>query len=381
MTTGSPLSPPFKMLFRMRPPVLALALPLALALACAGCTPAAHTPLHLSPAVSAPDKPWWQNAGDPLLAQFIEQGLAHDPALSCQAAAIAARDDRAAARRIRARLTRLVAPRDAAAARLADTYTLAQSRSHLAATIALAYIEARRWQARIALRAQALAPLRDNAEIAHFRREAGLVSALDGDMADVMTGLDGASVEAARAHLSDAIADLARLTGALPEDLRVLLGPDGHVPSFAADPDQDIAQRADLLALNTRLTADLARRKASQADIDTAQDRWHTAETQARAELQAARDALTSATARLAPLDHTEALATRALGDARLAYRGGTESFATLYVTEGVALATHERRIDTNAALATAAIALWSAQGLGWQNSDLKLAGAACVQP
>lgn len=393
MTTGSPLSPRFKVLFRMR-----LA-PLALVAACAGCSSVGghHAPaLHIGPAPTAAiDQPWWKDAGDPLLAQLIEQGLAHDAALSCQAHALARRNSAATARSVKARLTRMVAPRDGAAMRLADTYDLAQIRSRRAANIALAYIEVRRWQERITLRAQALGPLRDNAEIARFRREAGLVAALDGDMADVMTGLETTNVDAARAHLAEAIAHLSTLTGALPDDLRVLLGPDGTPPMFTAAPgEEDLSHRADLLALEIRLTADLARHKITQDAIDAqlktpdtaspAITRWIKAQAQASAEWHEAADALTTATTRLAPLDHTQALATRAAGDARLAYRNGAGSFATLYVAEASALATSERRVDTQAALAGAAVALWSAQGRGWQPSDLKPAvttGDFCGQP
>jgi hypothetical protein len=99
-----------------------------------------------------------ERCGRSALAQLIEQGLAHDAALACQAHALARRNTIATAHSVKARLNRMVAPRDGAAMRLADTYDLAQIRSRRAANIALAYIEARRWQERIALRAQALAP-------------------------------------------------------------------------------------------------------------------------------------------------------------------------------------------------------------------------------
>jgi outer membrane protein TolC len=333
------------------------------------------------------------------MAQLIEQGLAHDAALACQATALAQRNGKARARTVKARLARLVTPRDDAATRLSDAYALAQARSHLAANIALAYVEARRWQQRITLRAEALGPLRDNAEIARFRREAGLVAVLDGDMADVMTGLETANVDAARGHLGEAITRLSQLTGAMPDDLRVLLGPDGALPTLVATAgDQDLSHRADLLSLETRLTADLAHHKVSQGTIDAALKnpadaspasdaiaRWIKAQTRASAEWHEAADALTTANTRIAPLDHTQALATRAAGDARLAYRSGTDSFATLYVAEAAALATSERRVDTQAAIAGAAIALWSAQGRGWQASDLTpsapSSGGACGQP
>jgi hypothetical protein len=88
-------------------------------------------------------------------------------------------------------------------------------------------------------------------------------------MADVMTGLETTNVDAARGALAEAIARLSTLTGALPEDLRVLLGPDGTPPMFTATPgEEDVSHRADLLALEIRLTADLARHRITQDAID-----------------------------------------------------------------------------------------------------------------
>ena len=395
MTTGTPLPPPFRLSVRMRPAALALAL------ACGACAPGSgHHPaaLHLA-AAAVPGTPWWETAGDPLLAQLVTQGLRQDGALLCRSDALARREGQAHARKLTIRLSRLIAPQDNALARQADAYALAAARGHAATRIALAYVEVRRWQARIALRNHALDPLRDNAEIARFRREAGLVSALDGDMADVMTGLDRASMEAARAHLSDAIAELSRLTGALPDDLRQQLGPDGAVPMFMPTAGAwDLSHRADLMALHIRLRTDLARHKVSQQQWDAqladpdriglqplraAVAQWHKAQTAAQAEIDAAVENRSAAQARIAPLAQNAALALRAVGDARLAYRAGTEHFATLYVAEGMALAAQERRIDADALLASATLAFWEAQGLGWSQSDLTPApsGTTCDQP
>jgi hypothetical protein len=86
----------------------------------------------------------------------------------------------------------------------------------------------------------------------------------------------------------------------------------------------------------------------------------------------------------LAPLAQHRRWPTRAAGDARLAYRNGAGSFATS-MSPKPRLATSERRVDTQAALAGATVALWSAQGQGWQPSDLKPAindtGDFCGQP
>ncbi|WP_169805665.1 TolC family protein [Novosphingobium rosa] len=374
-------------------------------------------------APTMPDEalPWWKGAGDPLLAQLIEQGLAHDPVLICQAFDLTQSVDKAHAPGLRNRLTHLIA-QDDDTARRAQAYAYADARNHLAERIALAYIEARRWQERLAVRVKATDPLRDNGEIAHFRKEAGLVPAMDGDMADVMTGLDTASVEAARNKLNEAIGTLARLIHALPDDLRGQLGNEGHLPALAARPANDRSHRADLRGLELRLTSNLTRHKVEQDAIDSAAKApedatgpapeapakpaagkkgdpkitadaraknavaaWRAAQIRADAEIHDASGALDTATLRLAPLAKAEATATRTVTDARLGYRSGTETFSMLYVAEAAVLAAQEGQIDARAAAAAAAVRLWSAQGLGWHDADLAPAPTegvtVCVQP
>ncbi len=404
MTTGSFLS------YRAIIPVRVQLFPLALIVACAGCAGPGgpRAALHLAPIANstvansnraapvARAQPWWRDGNDRLLARLIERGLADDAAPPCRADAIVpvsqgARSPAVRTPTIRTRLIRLLVPRKDPADRLADAYAQAQRRGALAAQIALAYVEVRRWQERMAARIKALDPARDNAEIAHFRREAGLVGALDGELADVMTGLDASAVDNARSHFGDAVAHLSHLTGATPDDLIAQLGAEGQVPELTAHPEMtDLSHRADLRALDLRLSAGLAHGHVTQAAIDaawqakpaaadatrsapaTAVARWKAAETRARADLNQAAGALAAATAQLDLLDQTETLVRRATSDARLAYRAGSERFATLYVAEGAALAAQERRIDVRAAIANAAIALFGAQGYDWQEADLE---------
>src|SRR3546814_1046234 len=59
---------------------------------------------------------------------------------------------------------------------MAHAYRHAEHRAQLAAAIAKAYIEVRRLQEVLALREALQSPYAGNAEIAAFRREAGLVS-------------------------------------------------------------------------------------------------------------------------------------------------------------------------------------------------------------
>ncbi|MFK5073762.1 hypothetical protein ACI4BE_29995, partial [Klebsiella pneumoniae] len=78
---------------------------------------------------------------------------------------------------------------------------------------ALAYAQARRWQAMLALREAAPDGLRDDARIARFRREAGLAPGLDEDLAGAMIGLDGAGIDRARAGFETALAALTEASG------------------------------------------------------------------------------------------------------------------------------------------------------------------------
>lgn len=375
-------------------------MPLALVIACTGCATIdrPHTaPLHLMPEISAPTAPWWDAAHDALLSDLIEQGLHHDADLQCRGDALALRAQAAQNHKIKARLARLVGPHDTPEDLDADIYVMVRAREALAVRIALAYIDVRRWQERLALREAALAPLRDNGEIARFRREAGLVPALDGDMADVITGLDESSVAAAQGHLDDAIAALSRLTGITGETLKESLKAGARLPDLDVTADEaprDLSHRADVKALQLRLAAHMAHLKWTQDKLDhqlaeTSEPappeiaQWRTATTRALAEITQASEALDTARARLAPIARSMALALRAQSDARLAYRAGTESFATLYVAEGAALAAQERQIDARAALAGTTVALWHAQGLGWNAAALTPvpSGGVCDQP
>src|SRR3546814_20192222 len=78
---------------------------------------------------------------------------------------------------------------------MAHAYRHAEHRAQLAAEIAKAYIEVRRLQEVLALREALQSQYAGNAEIAAFRREAGLVSGIDAGLAGSLltinaTGLD-----------------------------------------------------------------------------------------------------------------------------------------------------------------------------------------------
>ncbi len=311
-----------------------------------------------------------------MLARFVGQGLAHDPHLTCAPSTGRAR----------------------AAARLAAAYDDADRRAHRAATVALAYVEARRWQERLGLQLAALPPLRDNAEIAQFRREAGLVSAIDGELGAVMAGLDQVAVDDARARLAQAVADLARLTDLSPGEAAAWLGDQGRAPDLNLNPsaptDDAAMPRADLMALEQRLGAGLRRHHVKQPAIDKALAQpqakdapatplseaiaaYRQAKAQAQAEVRAAQATIAEAKARDVDLAKVETLADRAQSDARAGYLAGVETFAHLYVAEAAALSARLARAEARAVAAQGDIDLWTAQGLGWSSADLAPAAAS----
>ncbi|HZU65486.1 MAG TPA: TolC family protein, partial [Novosphingobium sp.] len=360
-------------------------------------------------APATPPAPWWQQAGDGPLAAVVGHALAANPALRCRAAGLAA-SQRHASQSLGARLARAFGARRLDTPRTpppADEEAYATARMATALSVGLAYVDLRLAQERLALREAAIAPLKDNREIARFRREAGLVSAVDADLAGTMVDLNEDALAGARAARDAALARLAALAGMSSADLAAAMGPVGpssHVPGWQAAPaprpfTPAPDARADIAALALRLGAGLAAAHVAPADIAAARApaahgkpsarqrqaaaalaQLRQAEGAATAELQAADAALLGARQRAAVLAGRLPGTARALADVRLGYRSGTETFATLYVAEGAALALAEAEAEARAGAARAALGWWQAQALGWQSpAPLATAeGAAC---
>jgi outer membrane protein TolC len=274
--------------------------------------------LALAEPVPADAAPWWAVAGDPVLATMIAQGLAHDPALACSAWQLQADAAQANARRrhLGGRLAGLLGHSQVAEGLAPGAYAHAALVNRRAATMAEAYLAVRLAQARLAGRRAAVVPWQDNAEIARFRREAGLVSAIDGALGGVMVDLDADAVNQAQAELAQAV-----VAGKVTVD----------------------EARAALASATA----------AGNEDIDSA------------AKALAAARVLAEGSAR------TLAQAERTVRDARAGYRAGVETFATLYVAEASALAAAEADATARAGLARAQVRLWAARGLGWIAADL----------
>lgn len=358
-------------------------------LACAACAAPGVRPveLGLSPiegggiegtpteGKQADAAPWWRLAGDPVLEKLLDEGLAHDQALACDAHRLAKAEAAARRRHPGSEIIHLFRPLRVPAGASAQAYAHAALVNRRAAAMAQAYLDARLAQARLTARREAIAPWRDNAEIARFRREAGLVSAIDGALGGVMVDLDDKALASAETAFAAAVVHLAGETGLAQDAVMAALVPasdakEQHtdaIPALAPLA-QSAPRRAALMAQRQSLSLAVLRHKTTgqQARAALASAGAASAETidSAAKALDAAR-ALSDGSART--LDQAQ----RTVRDARLSYRAGSETFATLYVAEASALAAREADAGARHALALAHVRLWTAQGLGWSPADL----------
>lgn len=332
---------------------------MSFAVACAACLSAACTPasgpaasqVHsasiVDPAAAqsvSTQAPWWEQTGDALLGELIGQGLGRDAAIDCRIIALRTydRDTVAAARRIGHKLGRLLGDRSAEvdpAVREGRVDRIAQRRVILARRIALAYVEVRRMQQDVALRGGLRDQFKDNAEVAQFRREAGLVPAIDEALARSQDEAALGELGFAQGRLNQALAELARLVDETPAGLAVRLGPTGALPDPSIDP------------LATSAPDDP--RRAALADAVLREVRLAQARDEAR----------------------------RTLRDARTAYREGAGSFANLYVAEAAALGVELALSDARAGRAASTLELWSAQDAGWASAGLDPATISASAP
>lgn len=314
---------------------------LALVLASAGCSGAGGTvastpaPVAAENEAPAPAPPaWWREAGDPVLATLVQQGLDASTEISCRVSALRQydRETAEAARRIGARIGRLLGDRKGQPDPLARderVERVANRRARLARQIAVAYIEVRRLQQDTALRTALRDQYKDNAEVAQFRREAGLASAIDGALARSQDETAQGELGFAQGRLADAMEDLARLVGDTPEALASKLGAPGAIADPPVDP-LAIAPPEDP-------------RRAALADGVLREARLAQAREEAR----------------------------RTVRDARGAYRQGAGGFSTLYVAEAAATAVDLALVDARAGRVTATLDLWSGRDDAWARDGL----------
>lgn len=287
-----------------------------LALACAGALMCAHEPAQANqqteaatlrepsePQAVQPEASWWRSTGDMQLIALIDAGLTNDAEVSCSFYRLRQQDeaDSSHLRKLGTRITRLFGEDDTPAradARKLRTDRIAARRLRIAQRIALAYVEVRRLQRREALRDDLLGQYRDNAEIAEFRRQAGLVPAIDGALARSQGDAVRAELDDDAARLADAMDTLAALINDKTQALAPRLGTTSAFPPWPPSPDA-----------------------ARPADTANRQQQLATA-------LDAAR---------------------RSVRDARAAYREGAGNMATLYVAESAVLTLELALVDAQA--------------------------------
>jgi outer membrane protein TolC len=316
-----------------------------LAIACAGCNVSrgGATTLSATPASSqaeaavhaAPE--WWRKAGDPVLTTLVQHGLERSREIACRVSRLRQHDLQGLqqAKRIGATLGRLLgADQKASADARARTHEeqvqrVVAWRVRVARQIALAYVEVRRLQEEVTLRSGWHDQYKDNAEVAQFRREAGLVSAIDGALARSQDQAAQGELDFAQSRLDEAMSQLADLTGDTPEALAGKLGRPGTI----TDPPID--------TLATAVAGDP--RRAALADDVLRETRLAQALEEAR----------------------------RTVRDARGAYRQGAGEFATLYAAEAAFTAMNLALVNAKASRMVATLDLWSEQDATWARDGL----------
>jgi len=146
---------------------------------------------------------------------------------------------------------------------------LAATQVSLTAEVALAYIELRGLQARLAIARSNLAAQAETLQLAQWRVQAGLASSVELEQARAATGQTAAQIPALEAAIAQARHALAALTGHAPLALRAQLDEARAVPQPTAAlalsiPAETLRQRPDVRRAEQQISAALAR--VSQAD-------------------------------------------------------------------------------------------------------------------
>lgn len=458
---------------RRTPPLRATPTALLLCLALAGCAsrlpaPEAATAVPTQWAEGAADAAqaptqlagWWQRFDDPALGALVEDALRHSPTL--QSALAALRQSRALVEVAAAGLapslggnagaqrthtqaqggintfslgltaswepdlwdgTRAgvrAAEADARAAQLA----LGNAQVVLAAEVALAYIDLRNAQARLAIAEDNLAAQDDTLQIARWRNQAGLVSSLDVAQAIAAAEQTRASVPQLQTALAQARHRLAVLSGRAPGELAELgaapvpLPPDDLVLAFPTD---TLRQRPDVRRAEAQVQAAWARVaqadaarypalqlggslglqaltlgsltsggsvlhsimaslsaplfdggaiagnvRAQQAALEQAHAAYRASVLTALQEVEDALVALQGDRARDRSLDAAARAAAEADTLARQQYQAGLVDFNTVLQTQRTLLSAQDSAASVRASLATDHVSLYKALGGGW---------------
>jgi len=408
---------------------------------------------------------WWQRFHDPVLSRLIEEALIANPTLEGAAAALqqarALRDvaeaglrpqgqgmgsarrstqGTAASNRAASTLVSLGieeswtldvfgAKRSALAARQAAVWSrmanLGDYRVQIAAELATTYINLRTAQARLVLARQTLSSQSHTRQLVVWRRQAGLVSALDSDQADFAFASTQASLPALENAITQSTHALSVLTGRPPRELFGLLREVRLVPVVEANlvlrlPVETLRRRADVRAaefavlealgrlgqaeaaskpsftlggsiglsaaglgtllngssLLTALSASFqvplgagpaAQVRADQAGVEQAKHAYRGTVLGALRDVEDGLERQRDDQALLESLTIANAAASRAYGLAQIRYRSGLIDFLTVLDTERAAFSSRDGLVTARANLSLDSITLYKALGGGWE--------------
>lgn len=154
----------------------------------------------------------------------------------------------------------------------ASGYDMEDVRTAIAAEVALNYVSARAAQARLAIARDTLATQDDNLEIAGFRVQAGLVSAIDQEQARAQRAQTAATIPTLEQSFASAANRLAVLTGRAPGAVNALLTETRDIPQgperiAVGIPADTLRQRPDVRRAERNLAAATARIGVAQAQL------------------------------------------------------------------------------------------------------------------
>lgn len=147
--------------------------------------------------------------------------------------------------------------------------SLAGTRVNIAAEVALAYLDLRGQQQRLAIARSSLAAQTETLQLTRWRVQAGLASSLDLEQAVAASEQTAAQIPSLETSIAQALSRLAVLTAQAPGMLRTTLDAPQKVPQPDARlavslPAETLRQRPDVRAAEQRVNAALAR--VAQAD-------------------------------------------------------------------------------------------------------------------
>lgn len=310
----------------------------------------------------------------------------------------------------------------------ASRYSLMDVHRTIAAEIALNYLDLRGAQARLAVAKSNLAIQDQSLQIASWRVQAGLVSALDVEQARTQRAQTAASIPQLEQSYVAAVNRIAVLIGTTPGEVMPLMDPVRDIPVARDDigaglPAELLHRRPDLMAaeatlaseiantgvaraelypklrlsgsltsnaaslgsLGTSIVGDLiggitapifqggrlrARLQAQQANADAALGNYRGTVLRAVEEVENAIAGVATSRNREALLQQAHTAARSALDMAQVQYQAGLVDFQTLLEAQRSLLSIEDSLATARVARASAAVQLYKALGGGWAAAD-----------